>query len=154
MNRSEAVTSVAKLAQPHPRTGTSTALLFCDIDEFKDINDAFGHAVGDEVLRCLADRISNSIRADDFAARVGGDELLIALVGVHDLNEAVEIAEKVRAAAAGPIDINGKTQISTSLSIGVTLARPNESIDALIERADNALYEAKGAGRNRVTPIA
>lgn len=154
LNRSEAFANVTKLAQPHPRTGTSTALLFCDIDKFKEVNDTFGHVVGDEILRCLADRISHSIRADDFAARVGGDELLIVLVGVHDLDEAVEIVEKVRGAAAGPIDIDGKTQISTSLSIGVTLARPNESIDALIERADNAMYAAKGAGRNRVTPIA
>ena len=153
MNRPEVLRTVTRLATQHPRTGAQTAVLFCDIDRFKEINDAHGHAAGDEVLRTLGERLSSTIRSDDFAARIGGDELLVVLTGVHDLDEAVAIAEKIRRVAAEPIAFEHGVRVAPSLSIGVTLAHVGESTDTLIERADNAMYEAKRSGRDQVIAI-
>ncbi len=101
-------------------------MLFCDVDHFKTINDTYGHAVGDQVLRTLAERLRGSLRVDDLAARVGGDELIAVLRGVHDLGNALEIVEKIRAhmdesipTSAGPLRI--------TLSLGVTLACPGRA---------------------------
>lgn len=154
MNRSEVLRTVARMSTQRLRTGELTALLFCDIDGFKEINDEHGHAAGDEVLRTLGERLACTIRADDYAARMGGDELLVVLTGLHDLDEAVGIAEKIRVAASEPIGLEHGVRITPTLSIGVTLARPGESTDRLIERADNAMYDAKRGGRNRVASIA
>jgi diguanylate cyclase (GGDEF)-like protein len=90
--------------------------------------------------------------SDDLAARIGGDELLVALHGVRDMNDAVSIAEKLRVAASQPIT-TPSGPVSTTLSIGVTLAKPDESTDALVARADSAMYRAKQTGRNRVMPF-
>jgi diguanylate cyclase (GGDEF)-like protein/PAS domain S-box-containing protein len=152
LNRKEILNEIADVAQRTQRTGIDTAVLFCDIDLFKDINDALGHAAGDEVLRVLAERIVTSIRRDDFAARIGGDEMLVLLTGVHSLSEATALAEKIRRAAAEPIDLLTGV-VSTTLSIGVTLSRPGERTDDLIARADAAMYEAKATGRNQVVAL-
>jgi diguanylate cyclase (GGDEF)-like protein/PAS domain S-box-containing protein len=152
LNRKEILHEIAEVAQRTHRTGIDTAVLFCDIDLFKDINDRLGHAAGDEVLRVLAERLTSSIRRDDHAARIGGDEMLVLLAGVHNLAEATEIAEKIRRIAANPIDLLTGV-VSTTLSIGVTLSRPGERTDDLIARADAAMYEAKATGRNQVVAI-
>jgi diguanylate cyclase (GGDEF)-like protein len=123
------------------------------MDKFNTVNDTYGHAAGDEVLRVMADRIRRCLRStDDLGARVGGDELLVVLHGVQDLPNAVAIAEKLRLSAAEPIAIPGDT-IRTTVSIGVTLARPGEKTGDLIARADEAMYRAKEHGRNQVIPI-
>ena len=106
LNRPEILQTITQVATRTPRSGTQTAVLFCDIDRFKDINDEHGHAAGDEVLRTVGQRVAAAIRADDSAARIGGDELLILLPGVHSLDEAIEVAEKIRSAAA-PADRAG-----------------------------------------------
>jgi len=138
-----------RLAERERRSGTNTAVLFCDIDRFKDINDVHGHAAGDEVLRVVGERISSAIRREDVAARIGGDELLVILAGVHDLDEAVAIAESIRTVAAEPIALGGAS-VTATLSIGVTIAGADEDADALVARADEAMYEAKRSGRDRV----
>ena len=153
MNRGEVLRAVDGLTTRHGRIGQQTAVLFCDIDRFKDINDVHGHAAGDEVLRALSERVRLSIRADDHAARIGGDELLVVLAGISDLDAATDIAEKIRTAAAQPIDYPGGVTLATTMSIGVTLARPGETTDALIERADTAMYRAKQSGRDQVVTI-
>lgn len=152
VNRTEALTRMERMASHLPRTGSMTALLFCDIDRFKDVNDTFGHAAGDEVLRAIGERLHAAIRADDLAARIGGDELLVLLSGVHSLDEAQGIAEKLRLSAQVPIRF-GAEDLRVSLSIGVTLAQEGESADALIARADQAMYRAKTEGRNRVVVL-
>lgn len=152
VNRTEALSRIERVTSHPPRTGASTALLFCDIDSFKDVNDSFGHAAGDEVLRVVSERIRDSIRSDDLAARIGGDELLVLLSGIHGLGEAECIAEKIRLAAEAPIAF-GTGALSVSLSIGVTLTLEGESTDALIARADQAMYRAKTEGRNRVVVV-
>jgi diguanylate cyclase (GGDEF)-like protein/PAS domain S-box-containing protein len=152
LNRREVLARIDSSTGPAPRSGQHTAALFCDLDAFKPINDRHGHAAGDALLRVLAERIRGCLRSQDLAARLGGDELLVVLQGVRDLDSAVAIAETIRVAALAPVATPaGELQIS--LSIGVTLALPGESSDALIARADAAMYEAKRVGRNRVIPI-
>lgn len=139
-------------AQHASRGGDLCAVLVCDIDYFKSVNDAHGHGAGDEVLRTHVKRIRSCVREDDMIARMGGDEFLVILSGVHDLDQAVGIAEKVRLAAEVPISIEDGSVTST-LSIGVTLSGPGEPADRIVARADDAMYEGKRAGRNRVIPI-
>jgi diguanylate cyclase (GGDEF)-like protein/PAS domain S-box-containing protein len=125
------------------------AVAFCDLDGFKNINDTYGHAVGDEVLRVIAGRMTAGVRHDDLVGRFGGDEMLVVLDGVSDLADAVGVAEKLRLRAAVPIALAGG-RVEVTLSVGVALASLDEGFDALVARADNAMFEAKHGGRNRV----
>ena len=84
-------------------------MLFCDVDRFKSINDTYGHGAGDAVLHEIAARVNACIRRGDVAARVGGDEMLVVLDGVHDLADAVAIAEKVRRSVEQPIQVGDNT---------------------------------------------
>lgn len=131
------------------RTGEEVAVLFFDVDHLKQINDVFGHSAGDEVLRIVAERARGAIRADDLAGRIGGDEFLVILRGVHGPEEAQRLAEKICTAISDPV-LLADGPVVPSVSIGVTLAPPGEDAAALIRRADHAMYEAKRAGRDRV----
>ncbi len=153
LNRSEALRRIAEVATHTPRRGWRTAVLFCDVDRFKDINDGYGHAAGDEVLRALGERIASVIRGTDDAARIGGDELLVLLPGVHSLDDATAVAEKIHEIASEPVAVAGGLEVVPRLSIGVTVLRPGETSEQLIERADDAMYLAKKAGRNRIVAI-
>jgi diguanylate cyclase (GGDEF)-like protein/PAS domain S-box-containing protein len=154
LNRKEVFERIEAYAGRHPRTGQAIAVLFCDMDKFKAINDARGHAAGDEVLRVMADRVRACLRnTDDLGARVGGDELLVVLHGVQDLESAVAVAEKLRLSAARPVPVPDGAAVETTMSIGVTLALPGEKTEALVARADEAMYRAKQTGRNQVVPI-
>lgn len=126
------------------------SVVMLDIDHFKKINDTYGHGVGDQVLHEIAALIKNSVRAADIVARYGGEEFLI-LMPETGLNEACQVAERVRQVVAdNPIE-NKDTAISTTLSLGVAeLNRNVKSLDELIKFADQALYKAKANGRNRV----
>lgn len=153
LNRTEILHTVTQVASRTPRSGSETAILFCDIDRFKEINDEHGHAAGDEVLRTVGERVASTIRSDDYAARIGGDELLILLPGVHSIDEATEVAEKIREVASQRVALPGDVGLCPRLSIGVTLLRRGETTDELVERADDAMYLAKNAGRDRVVAI-
>jgi diguanylate cyclase (GGDEF)-like protein/PAS domain S-box-containing protein len=147
LNRKEAIERIDALTR---RTGQRIAVLSCDIDWFKNVNDIHGHAAGDSVLQTVAEHIRGCLRSgDDLAARIGGDELLVVLHGVRDLDDAVAVAEKLRRRTAEPIH-TAAGPITVTLSIGVTLSQPSESIDALLARADAAMYQAKNGGRNQV----
>ena len=153
LNRREAFDRIRDLTSANSRTGEKTAVLFCDLDKFKQVNDTHGHQAGDEVLGVVAARLRTGLRhADDVAARVGGDELMIVLHGVHDKADALAVAEKLRAAVAEPI-VTRAGSLQITISIGVTLARPDEASEELIARADTAMYQAKQTGRNQVVPI-
>ena len=135
------------------RTGRKMAVLFCDVDNFKAINDTRGHHAGDEVLRQIAARMQKCLRSEeDLAARLGGDELLVVLGGVRDLDDAMAVAEKLRRSVAEPMALPGGP-VKATVSIGVTLANPDESVDSMVARADIALYNAKQTGRNQVISI-
>ena len=147
LNRKEVIERIDALTS---RTGQRIAVLSCDIDWFKTVNDIHGHAAGDSVLQTVAERIRGCLRSgDDLAARIGGDELLVVLHGVRDLDDAVAVAEKLRRRTAEPIH-TAAGPITVTLSIGVTLAHPSESTDAMLARADAAMYQAKNWGRNQV----
>jgi diguanylate cyclase (GGDEF)-like protein len=126
-------------------------LLLADIDHFKLINDSAGHLAGDQVLRVVATRITNSVRPYDAVGRFGGEEFLVGMPG-SNLNVAQGRAEQIRAAiCATPIPTD-QTAVLVSVSLGVTVAPPDVSsrIEDLLRSADDALYRAKSLGRNRV----
>ena len=123
------------------------SVLAVDIDHFKLVNDGHGHAIGDRVLRVLADELRSTIRESDFVARVGGEEFLV-LLPATGLDESRLVAEKIRQSVERMKSPAGKT---ITISIGVAAASPeDENEDACVLKADQMLYEAKRAGRNRV----
>lgn len=124
------------------------ALLYIDIDHFKQVNDAFGHEAGDELLREVAVRLAQSVRASDTVARWGGDEFVAILDGVVDQQLVARIASKLLTACGSPYAVRGR-DCRITLSIGASLY-PRDGHDAatLLERADRAMYEVKARGRN------
>lgn len=131
-------------ASPRP-----TALMILDLDHFKSINDRFGHAAGDTVLKQFAHRIRLNIRGVDLAARVGGEEFVIVLPETSGM-EAQMIAQRlVRVIGQEAFVIGDGRELQVTVSIGVTEARPGETAEEVLQRADAALYKAKGDGRNR-----
>lgn len=151
-NRAEAFGRLESALNNPRDPGPHLGVLFCDVDDFKDVNDTWGHAVGDVVLATLAARVTESIRQGDSVGRIGGDEMLVALPCLHSVDEAVEIAEKIRRRAAEPIEHAGNT-IRVTVSIGATIAVPDDTVSSITARADAAMYHAKSADRNTVIPI-
>tara|TARA_R110002126_G_scaffold43555_26_gene124972 strand:+ start:1290 stop:2666 length:1377 start_codon:yes stop_codon:yes gene_type:complete len=132
------------------REQVSLALLYVDLDKFKQINDSFGHNVGDELLQLTAQRLLTSIRQTDTAARFGGDEFVILLEQVTNDSIALQLAEQIRQALGQPYLINGQ-QLSINPSIGVAVYPEHGSGQKeLILHADAAMYRAKKAGGNKV----
>ncbi len=152
VNHAETIASLESALQDRRRPGSHLGVLFCDADRFKAINDTWGHPVGDVVLSTVAGRIRDCVRGGDTVGRMGGDEMLVLLPGVHDIDEVLDIAEKIRCRVAEPIHHLGQT-ICATVSIGATLAVSGESVSEMTTRADTAMYEAKQAGRNTVTSI-
>jgi diguanylate cyclase (GGDEF)-like protein len=119
------------------------ALLFIDLNNFKQVNDQYGHAVGDEVLRCIADRLRTSVRTEDTVSRHGGDEFMCLLLEVVDREHAVTIVEKIVRNLTQPCVI-GNVRLNVAVSVGVTLAPADGNHpEALINNADAAMYIAK-----------
>jgi diguanylate cyclase (GGDEF)-like protein len=131
------------------RLGERFALLMLDLDYFKRVNDTYGHAVGDDVLRAASRAIASEVRPFDRVFRIGGEEFAAILGGV-DSKDARTAAERLRASvAAHPVAIEGKA-IHTTVSIGVAMGDPTNDPSTLLQAADAALYRAKAEGRNRV----
>jgi diguanylate cyclase (GGDEF)-like protein/PAS domain S-box-containing protein len=134
--------------------GGSACVAMIDADHFKDVNDRWGHATGDEALRVLTDVCRSASRTSDILARYGGEELVLLLLDA-DADAAHRVVERIRAGLAGtPISAGGGGSFTLSVSIGVAEHRPGEAIDDMLRRADGALYEAKRAGRDRVVVAA
>ena len=127
-------------------------VVMLDIDRFKSVNDRYGHAVGDAVLKEFARRVSVLASEADTVARMGGEEFLVLIPGA-DRTQAAAMAERIRAAIEEtPFSVTGAGQIPVTVSIGVSTGRGTESGPAsVLEQADRALYASKSAGRNRVT---
>lgn len=128
----------------------STAVIFCDLDKFKAINDEHGHLVGDEILRETARRLRTAVRPDDLIARIGGDEFCVVCEGLSSVREALEIAERIRSAVVAPTSIGGN-ELVVGVSIGVAWSEgtPVDG-ETLLRVADRAMYVAKTSGRNKV----
>jgi diguanylate cyclase (GGDEF)-like protein len=122
--------------------GTATAVLFIDLDDFKTINDTFGHACGDEVLKAVAARLAGCLRASDVVGRLGGDEFAVVLDPVADEAEARSIAARMVDAVSRPVAVS-TGQVPCSASVGVALWTPGLSASELLARADTAMYVAK-----------
>jgi diguanylate cyclase (GGDEF)-like protein/PAS domain S-box-containing protein len=132
------------------RGETLLAVMFLDLDQFKEINDSLGHAVGDAVLKKTALRLENCLRATDTVARLGGDEFTILLEDVRSVAEISRVAEKLLHAIAEPADVAGH-ELHFSTSIGVTVYPLHErDADTLLRNADLAMYHAKQEGRNNI----
>jgi diguanylate cyclase (GGDEF)-like protein len=131
------------------RTGNRTALLYIDIDRFKDINDSLGHDAGDQIIRHVGDRLAACIREGDSLARMGGDEFVIILPAIEDDETARYVAERIVEVMARPMLVEGREYFITA-SIGITLY-PNDGAErqVLLKNADLAMYKAKELGRNR-----
>ena len=125
-----------------------TALLYIDLDKFKEINDSLGHNAGDKVLKSVAKRLLDSVRAVDTVARIGGDEFIVIMESVSDIEDVKKVAEKLNHSLQQSVNINTHELFVTS-SIGISLS-PDDSEDPeeLIKKADAAMYRSKQQGRN------
>lgn len=124
--------------------------LMVDVDGFKDVNDTYGHDLGDALLRHLAAVMRREVRAEDMVCRIGGEEFLLVLADTS-LHTAMTLAERVRQSIAGAAFISGEVNCKVTVSVGVALREPGmQRVEELIKAADNALYAAKAGGRNRV----
>jgi diguanylate cyclase (GGDEF)-like protein len=138
------------VTQSH-RNRTRLALLYIDLDHFKPVNDTLGHATGDVLLKVAARRMQEHVRASDTVARIGGDEFVVLLSAVQDKDDARGVAEKIREALSQVFELAGGHTAHISSSIGIAVY-PDHAIDEiqLSKHADDAMYQAKQMGRDRV----
>lgn len=132
------------------RFGTNFCVVFGDIDHFSVFNNTYGHEVGDKVLIAVADSIRYTLRSSDMWGRWGGEEFL-GIFTVNNDKEARAVGEKMRVLVAGTQVPHEGESLSVTMSLGVTMARRDDTIDSIVARADEAMYQSKTGGRNRVT---
>lgn len=132
------------------RNQQTIALMFIDLDRFKEINDTLGHSAGDRVLSIIADRLREHLREVDTVARLGGDEFTVVLENITNTGQASTVAAKINEALAQPIIIDGQ-EIFITASVGIAIPQAGEeNIDTLVKQADIAMYQAKQEGRNNL----
>ncbi len=130
------------------RSSRAVSLLFIDLDGFKPVNDTYGHAIGDRLLKEVAERLESCLREGDTAARLGGDEFVVVLIE-SDLERAEAVANRILGTLRVPYEFGKKTVSSISASIGIAEYPAHaEEIEALLTAADNAMYEAKKGGKD------
>jgi diguanylate cyclase (GGDEF)-like protein/PAS domain S-box-containing protein len=132
------------------RYGWSFGVLFADIDFFKNVNDTYGHDVGDRALKMVGRTLQNSVRSFDIVGRWGGEEFLAVIVNVNE-ERLSSIARKLCHLVEKSSFTEGKDTIRVTVSIGATLVRPDDTVETLMKRADRLMYRSKEAGRNRFT---
>jgi diguanylate cyclase (GGDEF)-like protein len=129
------------------RRGWALAVMFLDLDDFKNINDSYGHDIGDSVLQAIAGRLKENIRGDDTISRYGGDEFLCLLMEVRNEQDIMPIAEKIITAIQAPCDVNVhglSISLSINASIGISIfPKDGTAVDTLVKSADKAMYRAK-----------
>ncbi len=130
------------------RTGGITAVFYLDVDRFKNINDVFGHDVGDVVIRDLAVLLNGVLRPSDTLARLGGDEFAVVAADLPDPQEATAVAERLRVAASSPMMVAG-TSMQLSVSIGIAFAQAGMGVSEILRASDLAMYVAKERGKDR-----
>jgi diguanylate cyclase (GGDEF)-like protein len=125
------------------------AVVMIDLDHFKLVNDTYGHLVGDEVLRNVAERMTGTVREYDYVGRYGGEEFLVVLPNCT-AETAREVAERLRQHIGDRPIVTSPTQVVITISIGVSQWQPGQEVHDLLRSADAAMYRAKQSGRNRV----
>ena len=152
-NRRHIMEQMNKEYQRAVRTGGTLSLILLDIDNFKKVNDSFGHAFGDRVLRAVAQEMLGGLRSYDLLGRIGGEEFLIASPG-STLDDAAGLAERIRQKIKSRKIPDRTQEITVTVSAGVTsLSEQDATADAILQRADDALYLAKQQGRDRVVSV-
>jgi diguanylate cyclase (GGDEF)-like protein/PAS domain S-box-containing protein len=147
-NRALLIDRLNVMLRQAERSETLVAVLFCDLDGFKPINDSLGHAIGDQLLNEAGRRFSGALRPGDTLARLGGDEF-VAICEIDAEHVAIQLAERLGAAVAHPMELEGH-QVRVSTSVGISLGRGRaNSPDELVRNADIAMYRAKSGGRGR-----
>jgi diguanylate cyclase (GGDEF)-like protein len=158
----DALTGVANRAEFRDRLAHALAIgeqdiavAFCDLDDFKPINDNYGHRVGDLVLVEVAERLRSRLRTGDELARIGGDEFTVLLRNVPDEAAARHVVDRLMSGLHEPFAVEDD-KVAIGLSVGIALSQPGMTADTLLERADEALYEVKraGGGGACVAPLA
>ncbi|OSS41833.1 Diguanylate cyclase/phosphodiesterase domain 1 (GGDEF) [Desulfurella amilsii] len=132
------------------RYGRIFSLFMIDVDDFKDINDKFGHQIGDNVLWQIGNLIKKNIRSSDIPVRYGGDEFVV-LMPETDINSAKKVAEKFTDKMSKVIFKKKDEEFKVTFSIGLTCVRKDDTLDSIMERVDAALYSSKRSGKNSIT---
>lgn len=145
-NRRAFTEKMAETISFHKRYGINACLVCIDIDEFKSVNDTLGHAAGDTAIRNLANCITGMLRESDSVFRIGGDEFVIIADGT-DRQAAYQLTEKIRRTVEETDILPNR---AVTISLGVTVLKPEDTTDTWLDRADSELYKAKNAGRNQV----
>ena len=151
-NRKHFENSIERIIDQSKESSRGFALLMTDVDHFKKFNDTYGHQTGDQVLRLVALAVKQNIKAQDIACRYGGEEFAIILP-YETLEAASEIAEKIRTAVMSKELVKrstGENLGRVTISVGVAIYQPMDTVHTIVSRADEALYAAKNAGRNLV----
>jgi len=147
-NRSHWLSRARTSLSAAQRHGEKLAVLFLDLDRFKNVNDSLGHPIGDRLLATVAQRLTTCLRSEDLLARLGGDEFVVLLERVEDPEEAGAVARKILAALAEPLRVD-EHELTLTFSIGIALYPDDgQNIDTLLLQADVAMYGAKSKGRN------
>jgi len=147
-NRTLFLDRVEQAVRRARRSGATLAVLFCDLDGFKGVNDRFGHAEGDELLKTVAERLLAAVRSADSVARLGGDEFAVLVEDVSDVAELEGLCRRLLTALRGEITIMGHGVV-VGASIGVAVADPADDAAGLLRNADMAMYRAKALGKDR-----
>lgn len=150
-NRTYLQTFIVSKFNELQRLGLSFGIIFADVDRFKQINDTFGHQTGDEVLKMVAQTLSKNCRSFDLVGRWGGEEFLCVLTNLKGPDQILNIAERLRSLVESSWLSLADCSLQVSISLGVTLARIQDTPETLIQRADDLMYQSKGAGRNCIT---
>jgi len=148
-NRSALADELRRAISAARRNATGTAMLAMDLDHFKEVNDSLGHPVGDLLLQAAADRLTATVRSEDFVARTGGDEFIVVMRNVVDVDEAVRTAQRIVEAFRTPFRVDG-ADLFAATSVGVAIDADRADGDDLLRHADMALYMAKRQGRGTV----
>lgn len=149
-NRALCMDRLEHLFRRAQRPGSNPfAVLYLDVDRFKEVNDSLGHQAGDQMLVTIARRLEVCMRPGDTVARLGGDEFTVVLEQIHDVSDALHVAERVQSGVSAPIALGG-VEVFTTVSIGIALSAPAyEKPGEMLRDADTAMYRAKALGKGR-----
>ena len=147
LNRAAVLDALDRILASHPTGSAGTAVMFLDLDGFKEVNDTFGHKAGDQLLASAASRLRGAMRGVDIIGRLGGDEFIVVLPSVHNIDEAMRIGLRLGDALTAPLEVVGGLPMRIRSSIGVAWASTaGVTADALTAAADRAMYESKRVG--------